>query len=73
MTKRPNYISTAEISEKLGVCRATVTRLIHSGKIPALDLGSGTNRCQFRILREDFEKFMEEARVRKPKRRKKEK
>ena len=64
--ENPDYISSAEIGKRLAITKTAVTRLLHSGKIPAIDIGSGTRRKRFRVLREDFEKFLEEAKVKRP-------
>ena len=56
------FISSAEIRQRLGVCPATVTKMLRAGKIPAVDIGVGGKRKHYRILRSDFEKFIEEAR-----------
>ena len=71
MPEHPDFISSAEIGKILGLGRAAVTRLLHSGKIPALDIGTGPIRSRFRVRRKDFEKFLDEARVRRPDEKKK--
>ena len=56
----PDYITTAEICKRLALSRAAVTRLLHAGRIRHLDVSTGQKRKRFRILRSDFEKFLEE-------------
>ena len=64
---RPEFITSAEIGQRLGLGRTAVTKLLKSGRLPAIDVSTGTQRQNFRVLREDFEEFLKEAKVRKVK------
>ncbi len=54
------FLTTKEIADALKVNIVTVRRWIVSGKLPATFLGK-----EFRIKKEDFEKFLSERRVKK--------
>lgn len=47
-----------EAGEYLGVSRDTVDRLIHQGRLPYVDVGSGTKRKRKRIRHVDLESFV---------------
>lgn len=51
-------LSVMDIAEKLNVSVKTVQRWIDDGKITAYQFGR-----QFRVTEEDFEKFLEQSKV----------
>ena len=56
----PDYITTTEICQRLALSRAAVTKLLHTGRIRNFDVSVSQKRKCFRVLRSDFEKFLEE-------------
>lgn len=54
------FLTTKEIAKLLKVNVLTVRRWIGSGKLPATSLGK-----EFRIKKSDFDKFLEDRRVKK--------
>jgi len=60
---KSDYITTREIKETLRVASKTVRDLILVGKIPAINVGKSNSRKHYRILRKDFEKFLEDAKL----------
>jgi len=53
------YLTVEEIAKQLRVSPDTVRRWIREGRLPALDLVG-----QYRIRREDYERFLEQRRKR---------
>lgn len=51
-------ITVKEVAERLNVTGKTVTRWIEEGKLPAYRFGK-----DYRIRKEDFEDFIEKAKV----------
>jgi excisionase family DNA binding protein len=51
------YLTVEEIAKQLRVSPDTVRRWIREGRLPALDLIG-----QYRIRREDYERFLEQRR-----------
>lgn len=52
------YLTTEEIAKLLKVNIITIRRYIQSGKLPALFFGK-----EYRVKRADFNKFLEEKKV----------
>lgn len=52
------YLTTKEIAYILKVNIITIRRYIHAGKLPALFFGK-----EFRVKREDFDKFLANKKV----------
>jgi len=57
------YITTTEIVNKLGLSYSSVLRLIHGKTLPAVAVGVSLKRPVYRILRSDFEKFLQERKT----------
>lgn len=57
------YLSTKQIAKILGVRTITIRRWIAKGKLPAISLGE--IQKDYRVSKKDFEKFLEERKVRK--------
>lgn len=55
--KDEDMLTAEEVAEKLRVNVATIRRWIRQGKLPAIELVG-----QYRILRSDYEKFLEQRR-----------
>jgi excisionase family DNA binding protein len=61
---KSEYLKVRDIVRRLAVHGGTVTRLITRGLLPAIKVGN-SSASHYRIRREDFEKFLEEAGKRK--------
>jgi excisionase family DNA binding protein len=58
MTKRPEFYSAEELAQILRVNIMTIYRYIKAGKVRAYKIGK-----EFRIARNEFEKFLMKART----------
>lgn len=47
------------VAERLGLCKMTVYRLIHAGRIPAVQVGRS-----YRIEEKDFQAYLRKVRTR---------
>lgn len=68
-------LTTAEVAQLLGVSSHTITRLINTGKLPAINVSTG-RRASYRVEPADVEAFKEQRAVRvapKPRRRRRRK
>ncbi len=51
---KPIALRLSEVAALLGVSKSSVNRLIHSGELPSIRVGS-----TWRVLRRDFEAYVE--------------
>lgn len=59
----PRTLNVRQVGEELGISDFTVQKLIQSGQLAALDIGTG-RRSHFRIKRADLDAYVEQARSR---------
>lgn len=59
----PRTLNVRQVGEELGISDYTVQKLIQSGQLAALDIGTG-RRSHFRVKRTDLEAYVEQARSR---------
>lgn len=57
-------LTVAEAAALLRVSENTIRNAIRAGELPALRLGTGKRSGTYRILREDFDSFVEKSRDR---------
>ena len=60
---RTDYIQVKDVSKAIGISQASVIKLIHAGKIPAIVVNASPKRQFYKIHKDDFAKFLVEARV----------
>lgn len=58
MKEQKEFYKAEDLAEKLGVNIMTIYRYIKAGKLKAYKIGK-----EFRVKKEDFEKFLEESQV----------
>jgi len=51
-------LTVAQIAGHLGLCKMTVYRLIHAGRLPAIQVGRS-----YRIKQSTFDRYLKEART----------
>lgn len=59
----PRTLNVRQVGEELGISDYTVQKLIQSGLLAAMDIGTG-RRSHFRIKRADLDAYVEQARSR---------
>ena len=58
-TEDPNYLTTDEVAEELGIPRRQVYELIHREGLPAVRL----SHRAYRIVRDEYEKWLKARRA----------
>jgi len=52
------FLTIKEVAGKLGICSATVRKLIHAGSLRAVAFGTGSKKAFKRIAAGDLEAFI---------------
>lgn len=55
-------LSPKELSKMLNVSLCTILRMIHAGRLPAVEVSTSSKRRLFRVYREDMEAWLRKHR-----------